>query len=117
MSMQKESSDAEELAEELEADLEDSISAHQNLIEELSFLFGKDLVMQVEQIDIADINLNQDIIECISAGVKQLKALKHNPQAQVDYLASLNAGEQLVLCLWIKDMDLLEKIQDHPYTQ
>ena len=115
--MQKESSDSEELAEELEADLDDSINAHQQLLEELSFLFGKDLVMQVEEIDIADINLNQDIIECISAGVKQLKELKHKPQAQLDYLASLTAGEQLVLCLWIKDMDLLEKIQVRSFIQ
>ncbi len=105
----------EDAEQDYDADLEASITAHKNLIDELSFLFGSEIVTQAEQIDIADVNLNKDIIDCISAGVKKLKTMKGIPQEQQKFISDLTVGEQLVLCLWIKDMGLLDKIQTGSY--
>ncbi|NKB37749.1 MAG: hypothetical protein GKR93_11345 [Gammaproteobacteria bacterium] len=112
MSLEKNDDDT---AQDFDADLEASILAHKNLINELSFLFDREIVSQAEQIDIADINLNKDIIDCISAGVKKLKELKGRPKEQQGFVNSMAVGEKLVLCLWIKDMDLLDKIQAGSY--
>ena len=105
----------EDVEQNFEADLEASKLAYKDLINELSFLFGKEIVSQAEQIDIADINLNQDIVDCIAAGVKKLKQFKGRPKEQQEFISGLTVGEKLILCLWIKDMDLLDKIQASSY--
>ncbi len=102
-------------AEGLETDLAESIKANHRLNEELSFLFGTDIVEQANQIDITDLNLNKDIIDCISTGVRRLKELKNNPKAQLELVNTMEPGARIVLCLWISDMDLLGKIQDFSY--
>jgi len=112
MSLEKTNDDD---AQDFDADLEASILAHKNLIKELSFLFDREIVSQAEQIDIADINLNQDIVNFIATGVKKLKQLKAKPVQQQEFIRSLTVGEKLILCLWIKDMDLLDKMQTKSY--
>ena len=102
-------------ADETDSGLEDDIQASQHLDAELAFLFGEDIVEQSNHIDIVDLNLNQAITESIASGVKQLKALKSTPQAQQKFVDSLAAGEQIVLCMWIREMQLLNKIQDLSY--
>ena len=109
--------DIEEDATEMETDLARSIEAHRHLQKELSFLFGKDVVDLVSQIDVSDLNLNKEMTNSISIGVKQLKGQKNRPDAQRALLDKMEPGARLVLCLWIMDMDLLDKIQDHSYIQ
>ena len=101
--------------EEFETDLVESIEASERLKLELSFLFGNEIVEQAMQIDIADLNLNKDIIDCISTGVRQLKTLKDNPNSQLDLVNTMEPGARIVLCLWIMDMGLLDKIQNRSY--
>ncbi len=101
--------------EGFETDLAESIEANQRLNKELSFLFGEEIVEQANQLDIAELNLNEDIIECISTGVRQLKKLKSNPKAQIDLMSEMAPGARIVLCLWIMDMELLDKIQTRSY--
>lgn len=98
------------------SDLAETIDASDRLYEELSFLFGKETVEQANQIDIVDLNLNKDILDCISTGIRKLKELKNNPQAQIAMVNELEAGARIVLCLWIMDMGLLEKIRSQPYV-
>ena len=101
--------------EDLGQDLGEFIANKQSLNKELSFLFGQDLVEQAEQIDIVDLNLNDDITKAISTGIKQLKNLKNNPEAQLDFINSLSSGSRIVLCMWIMEMGLLDKIQTRSY--
>ena len=96
-------------------DLGEFIANKQSLNTELSFLFGQELVEQAEQIDIVDLNLNDDITKAISTGIKQLKTLRNKPDAQLEFINGLPPGSRIVLCMWIMEMDLLDKIQSCSY--
>ncbi len=96
-------------------DLIQTVEENERLNEELAFLFGKETVNQARKIDIVDLNMNKEMMDSISTGVRKLKELKHNPNAQLNLVNELQPGARLVLCMWIMDMGLLEKIQTHPY--
>ena len=49
---------------------------------ELSFLIGGGIVGQARLIDIADLNLSDESTTEIGEGIRQLKRLKHDLQAQ-----------------------------------
>ena len=102
---------------DVEEELDDPVARRQSQIRELSWLFGNDIAEQADQVDIADINMNKDITEAIASGVKNLKELAGTPQAQRTYVASLEPGARILLCLWILDMDLLDKIQARSYLE
>ena len=96
-------------------DLVQTISEYERARAELGFLFGTETVNLAYQIDIADLNLNEKMIDSISAGIRRLKELKHEREAQLGFVRSLEQGTRLLLCMWIMDMDLLGKIQDGSY--
>ncbi len=96
-------------------ELMQSIEDYERMNKELSFLFGKETVDQARQIDIVDLNLNDEMIGSITAGIRQLKKLKDNPNAQIKLVNEMEPGTCLVLCMWIMDMGLLEKIQYRSY--
>ena len=82
---------------------------------ELAFLFGRETVEQADRLDIADLSLNDEIVACITDGVRILKELQDNPAAQVNFVNSLEPGARLLLCMWVMDMGLLKKIQKSSY--
>ncbi len=84
----------------------------ENFNRDLFVLFGKETVKQASLIDVADLNLNEEMIKCITAGVTRLKQLQGNPDAQINLVKEMEPGERLMLCMWIMDMNLLEKIQE-----
>ena len=84
---------------------------HERTRDELISLFGGETVAQAEQLDIADLVLGDEIVAAIADGIRTLKELKGKPAAQADFLNSLQPGACLLLCMWVMDMDLLEKIQ------
>ena len=92
-----------------------SMEDYERSNEELAFLFGRETVEQAGQLDIADLNLNEEIVACIAGGIRTLKELQHNPGAQVNYINGLEPGARLLLCLWVMDMGLLEKIRKRSY--
>ena len=96
-------------------DLTASIEASKRQNQELGYLFGPEIVEQAQQIDITDLNLNKDITDTISSGVKQLKNLKNNPDAQINLVNEMAPGARIVLCMWIMEMGLLDKIQIRSY--
>ena len=98
-----------------EDDLEHSVKEDERLKAELTVLFGRETVELACQIDSADLNLNEKMTATIAAGIKQLKHLKHDRQAQVDLVNGMEPGARLLLCMWVMDMDLLEKIQDRSW--
>ncbi len=77
----------------------------------LSRLFGSDTVEQARLIDAADLNLDERMISCITNGLTRLRQLRNNPDAQISLIQSMEPGERLLLCMWILEMDLLEKIR------
>lgn len=97
------------------ADLTQDIAAEESLAKELSYLFGENIVEQARLLDIADLNMTDEMTANIRAGIKQLKQLKSDPEAQRQWIAEQEAGTRLLLCLWVMDMDLLEKIQIKSY--
>lgn len=96
-------------------DLVRSMEDYERTSEELAFLFGRETVEQADQLDIADLNLNEEIVACIAGGIRTLKELQDNPGAQVNYVNGLQPGARLLLCLWVMDMGLLEKIRKRSY--
>jgi hypothetical protein len=100
---------------EHEEDFLDNRAREETLARELSFLFGEDVVEQSRLIDIADLNLHDDVTAKIGEGIRQLKALKHDPLAQRQWVHKQSPGLSLLLCLWIMDMDILDKIQTRSY--
>jgi hypothetical protein len=111
------SSKEADIEKELEADLAESIETTARINRELCFLFGEEVVDQANQIDIVDLNLNKEITDTISSGVNQLKKLKSKPDAQLKMINDLAPGARIVLCMWILEMDLLDKIQLRSYLQ
>lgn len=93
----------------------DDITGYEALARELSFLFGEDIVGQARLIDIADLNLTDEMTTCIGEGIRQLKQLKHDPEEQWQWVSEQAQGLRLLLCLWIMDMDILDKIQTRSY--
>ena len=87
-----------------------------NFNKELFGLFGKEIVKQAILVDVTDLNMNDEMIKCITAGVTRLKQLKGNPDAQINLVKEMEPGERLMLCMWIMDMNLLEKILEQPYS-
>ncbi len=100
---------------EYEDDLVEDIAENNSLVRELSYLFGEDLVEQARLIDIADLNLTDEMTAEIGEGVRHLKQLKHDPEAQRQWVSEQAPGLRLLLCLWIMDMDILDKIQTRSY--
>lgn len=101
---------------EPEDDPERDIAGEESLAGALSFLFGADIVGQARLIDIADLNMTDEMAAAVGEGVRQLKQLKHDPEGQRQWLDKQQPGLRLLLCLWIMDMDLLDKVQAGPVT-
>jgi hypothetical protein len=100
-----------ENATDVSDDLRHSKEEAEHQIQELSQLFGVDTVEQARQIDVADLNMNDKMIATISDGVRKLKGLRMDPGAQRHLISGMEPGARLVLCLWIMDMGLLQKIR------
>ena len=98
-------------------DLGRSIKEDARLRNELAFLFGTDTVELAGQIDIANLNLNDKMIDSIAAGVKKLKELRDDPGAQLHLIKAMDQGSRLLLCMWIMDLNLLDKIQNGSYIK
>ena len=92
-----------------------SMEDYERTNDELAFLFGRETVEQADQLDIADLNLNEEIVASIAGGIRTLKELQDNPGAQVNFVNGLEPGARLLLCLWVMDMGLLEKIRRRSY--
>ena len=95
----------------IEKEIEDAAATNK----ELSYLFGENIVEQSRLIDVAQLNLTDEMTANIGTGLNKLKKLKDNPKAQRDWVDEQLPGTQLLLCLWIMDMELLSKIQVHSY--
>jgi len=85
--------------------------AAEQLDEELSRLFGRDTVEQACLLDIADINLSDKMVQSISDGMTRLKQSSGNIKDQRNLIQDMAPGERLLLCMWVREMELLEKIR------
>ncbi|NIN35826.1 MAG: hypothetical protein GWN45_01710 [Gammaproteobacteria bacterium] len=96
--------------ERSENNIEQDIAEEEASAKALAFLFGDTIVEQARILDIADLNMTDQMTAEIGAGIKQLKQLRESPVQQRQWLEKQEPGLQLLLCLWIMDMGLLEKI-------
>ena len=97
-------------------DLQQTVDKANKSKAELAVLFGEATVALANQLDIAELNLQDEIVRDIGAGVAELKKLKTDPRAQMEFVRQLRQGSRLLLCMWIMDMDLLDKIQTRTYA-
>src|SRR5688572_21705050 len=81
---------------------------------ELAVLFGNEIVEQARLVDVVDLNLDERMTASISNGLTRLKQLRHDPASQRDLVAGMGAGEKLLLCMWIMEMDLWDRIEARP---
>jgi 3-oxoacyl-(acyl-carrier-protein) synthase len=93
-----------------ENELTQDIAKDELQASQLALLFGRDIVEQARLVDIADLNMTDQMAAEIGAGIKQLKQLRESPEQQRQWLEKQESGLQLLLCLWVMDMGLLEKI-------
>lgn len=93
-----------------ENNIEHDIAKEEATAKALAFLFGDAIVEQARIVDIADLNMTDQMTAEIGAGIKQLKQFRESPVQQRQWLEKQEPGLQLLLCLWIMDMGLLEKI-------
>lgn len=100
-----------EHTETVSDELRQSMEEEECRIRELAMLFGADTVAQATQIDVADLNMNEKMTAAISQGVRKLKALREDPDAQAEMIKGMDPGSRLVLCMWIMDMGLVGKIR------
>ena len=100
---------------EYDNDVGQDIAEDDSLGRELSFLFGEEIVEQARLIDIADLNLSDEMTTEIGKGIRQLKQLQHDAAAQRQWVSEQTPALRLLLCLWIMDMELLDKIQTRSY--
>lgn len=96
-------------------DTDQAVQEDERLKNELAFLFGQETVELAGQLDIANLNLTDKMIDSIAAGVRKLKELRDDPVAQISLVNGMDEGARLLLCMWIMDMDLLDKIQNGSY--
>lgn len=99
------------IEKEHDDDLQQDIAEEESLARQLSCLFGQAIVEQARLLDIADLNLTDDMAAAIADGIRQLKQQKDDFAAQKQWVSKQEPGLQLLLCLWIMDMGLLDKIQ------
>lgn len=100
---------------EYNEDLGSDVAEHESMARELSFLFGQDIVEQARLVDIADLNFTDEMTASIGMGIRKLKQLRDHPMAQKQWVSEQAPGLSLLLCLWIMDMELLDKIQIRSY--
>ncbi len=96
---------------EHEDNLEQDIADDASQARELAALFGEAIVEQARMVDIADLNMTDQMTAAIGDGIKHLKQLKGSPEQQRQWMEKQEAGLRLLLCLWIMDMGLLDKIK------
>ena len=77
----------------------------------LRALFGAETVTLAASLDTAILDMNDDMTKAVAAGVARLKTMRGNIAAQQKYIASLQEGARLLLCLWIMDMELTDKMR------
>jgi hypothetical protein len=77
---------------------------------ELDGLFGRDVVEQAGLLDAADLNMNEEMVSSIGNGIRRLSQLRNDHPAQMQAVQEMSAGERLLICMWIMEMNLLEKI-------
>ena len=82
---------------------------------QLTKLFGSEIVEQASLIDVVDLNLDEQMTAAITGGLNRLKQTRNDPAAQIALVIAMEPGEKLLLCMWIMEMDLLDKIQARPY--
>jgi hypothetical protein len=96
---------------EFQNDQLNEVAESESSARELALLFGEEIVEQAQLIDIGVLNITDEMTAAIGEGIRQLKKLKNDPEAQRQWIAKQETGLRLLLCLWIMDMGLLEKIR------
>ncbi len=77
----------------------------------LSRLFGEQTLRLTRRLDVADLHINDAMTQSIGASVSELKRLKGDVSGQKAYIAGLEEGARLLLCLWVTDMALHERLR------
>ena len=79
-------------------------------------LFG-DVVCSVAAVtDAAALDLSASLIDRVHDGADALLAMRRHPDEQMRYVSELPFEVRLVLCMWLLDCDLAEKLASRAPT-
>lgn len=73
---------------------------------ELAALFGQPLIVAARAIDPADIVITAESMDAVHDAADELLAQAGDAAAQRRIVEGLEAGTQLLLCMWVMDLSL-----------
>jgi hypothetical protein len=79
-------------------------------------LFG-DVVCSVAAVtDAATLDLSAGLMDRFTTGRRAAEAMRHHPDEQMRYVSELPFDVRLVLCMWLLDCDLADKLASRALT-
>ena len=82
---------------------------------ELACLFGKKTVTRAKRTDIVDLRVDADFMDGIADTAGQLLEAKDNPRKQRRLVGSMDQDKRLVLCMWVMDMEMTDRLMTNLY--
>jgi hypothetical protein len=73
-------------------------------------LFGEVVCTVAACTDAATLDLSAGLMDRVHDGADALLAMRHHPDEQMRYVSELPFDVRLVLCMWLLDCDLADKL-------
>lgn len=80
------------------------------LADELTALFGRDVLHQARLTDPADLELTAEQMDAVHDAADELLRLRGDPKAQVKMVRGLDSRTRMILCMWAVDTGLMESL-------
>ena len=79
-------------------------------------LFGEVVCSVAAVTDAAMLDLSSGLMDRVHDGTDALLAMRHHPDEQMRYVSELPFDVRLVLCMWLLDCDLADKLASRALT-
>ena len=79
-------------------------------------LFGEVVCSVAAVSDAATLDLSSGLMDRVHDGADALLAMRHHPDEQMRYVSELSFDVRLVLCMWLLDCDLADKLASRALT-
>ena len=79
-------------------------------------LFGEVVCSVAAVTDVATLDLSSGLMDRVHDGADALLAMRHHPAEQMRYVSELPFDVRLVLCVWLLDCNLANKLASRALT-
>ena len=80
------------------------------VLHEVQRLFGEPVAYLASITDPATLDLSAALMDRVHDGADALLTMRHRPDEQMRYVSELPFDVRLVLCMWLLDCDLADKL-------